>query len=836
MIYSNSAIEFFRKNSTRPTATKKPLANGSKRLLWLNTFKSAETLHESSVVSKGNKSYTKTNTLTLPQKKSISPTPTMYPKTVVSTTPIITKTLAQSTPTKHRPALRSHQAKQVNLDANTNLNNYNTPTAVKDNSNNFYFPLTETFPTFNMNLKVNQTIQALEQSRLTFQQVMANNKIERNKNINKQSSDFINPPNPNDDGSWTEVKTKEKKDKQPADEPTTPKIFPNAFPPATTDEIELDTITPTTTTGVTVTVRLADKTQLHYNSFLKAMLLCFQLVDPYASITTNGLATPDESHVAIDFFQPDDIEANIDHLEKYLDEPTRKKRTNIFTTRIYVKTKVPMKKILQEKKVKEWQRNEKVYYEVNNLKEAHLINVGFLFESFPRNDSTVLFQRRIQNALGDHNFNFHLTIDSIFPERAPNLKTAKKYPQKYGRSQVMIIRAPHYEADELNSEIQSLTSTPEFTYYSWNEYMSLSNDQKRTIVNQQEQFIQNYKILTLKQIKDNVNTKPMFIKDDIDMLDDEFLSETHKNYTSLDLYSTNIQTFLTDHYKAGDGQQLFDYVYQPINETIELLVSREHFNEAKACVKVLIKDLQFFCNQEARETLFNVNSPQDNIGSSYKPWKSYKLGTHTLPTIGIPKEIIITPPTHNTLTEKQNPTPSNPNLPAIPSHNKTSYATRASGPPLATNNSTATHSTEDLSVPLSEAAVTDIINQKCEDLVSIVEVHSKTMHDIIDSKLKKYSEETLYKMQQLQKASEQRQYVVINDHFISQGEKLLANFTSLLTSHLPTTNINNQKKQPRTLRSSKTMTPRKRTNKATTTSGEEDSSSDESDTLEEMIN
>ena len=110
--------------------------------------------------------------------------------------------------------------------------------------------------------------------------------------------------------------------------------------------------------------------------------------------------------------------------------------------------------------------------------------------------------------------------------------------------------------------------------------MSLSNDQKRTIVNNQEQFIQSYKILTLSQIKDLAQQNPMHIRED-EMQDEDPPLVTNYNNTQLNLQQTNIQQFLLAHYKAGDGDPLFDYVYPPINETIELLVSREHFNEAR---------------------------------------------------------------------------------------------------------------------------------------------------------------------------------------------------------------------------------------------------------------
>ena len=230
-----------------------------------------------------------------------------------------------------------------------------------------------------------------------------------------------------------------------------------------------------------------------------------------------------------------------------------------------------MHKILQHKKLKTWPQKECVNCKINNLRASQLVNVGFLFEAFPRLDSALLLESRIATALGEHTFEFNIKITPIYPGRAPNTATAKKYPNRYSRSQVMMIRASDHDAHDLNSDLQRIPFNEEFTYYSWDEYLSLTNDQKRTIVNKQEEFIQNYKVLIFHQIKDDALITPMWVANyedkNMEMID-TYKDQSVLEHTTVDLETTTIQTILTNHYIAGDGTPLFSFVYQPTLVTI----------------------------------------------------------------------------------------------------------------------------------------------------------------------------------------------------------------------------------------------------------------------------
>ena len=61
-----------------------------------------------------------------------------------------------------------------------------------------------------------------------------------------------------------------------------------------------------------------------------------------------------------------------------------------------------------------------------------------------------------------------------------------------------------------------------------------------------------------------------------------------------DKSTVTIQEFLQDHYKTGAGEKLFAQVNKPIQGRIEVIVHKENFVEAQACLRKLNQDLQFF--------------------------------------------------------------------------------------------------------------------------------------------------------------------------------------------------------------------------------------------------
>ena len=176
-----------------------------------------------------------------------------------------------------------------------------------------------------MNTKITQAIKAIDSTRLTFQQVIANQSAARAKkatiSVAKPTSDCISPPSPNDDGSWKDVSPPPRRPK--ASTLTEPTIFPREFPPKNTEKIELDASITPVTTGVTVHVRLFENTQLHYSQFLQAMLECFQQSDPSATILQAERTTLQELHPTTQLKSHHDIQKNKDALESYLNNPIR---------------------------------------------------------------------------------------------------------------------------------------------------------------------------------------------------------------------------------------------------------------------------------------------------------------------------------------------------------------------------------------------------------------------------------------------------------------------------------------------------------------------------------
>ena len=194
-----------------------------------------------------------------------------------------------------------------------------------------------------------------------------------------------------------------------------------------------------------------------------------------------------------------------------------------------------------------------------------------------------------------------------------------------------MIRAALYDVQQLNRALQKLQDHPDLIYRPWKEYLSLSVGQKRTIIIEQENFLKAHKLLTIHNINTNAALQvPMHSTEagDTEMVETSAIILE----TKMELKTTTIVDFLTNHYKAGDGTNLFTYVYTPIAGKIEVVVTKAHWVEAKHCIETINSDLMYYCNIATREQVFDSIKIQETSLTTYIPWQPYTCTTMVEPT------------------------------------------------------------------------------------------------------------------------------------------------------------------------------------------------------------
>ena len=361
-------------------------------------------------------------------------------------------------------------------------------------------------------------------------------------------------------------------------------------------------------------------TQIEDEDLLQALLDCFHLKDPWARITPkkqNCMENPFE------LWDKDQIQNTGTSIGDYIESPLRKINKHEFSARIWMVTSIPLYKITQDDTVQQWLQSERVSLEKNNLEKVDLVNVGFLTKINPRAESMSLSDLRLKALMDADNAQFHLIKSTIFPATQAHKSGQTNKSTQDIKAKVIMVRAASTDAHKIAEAMASITSE-QTTFYPWIEYQSLTEDQKRTIVLEQENFLKQFRSFSLNYFTTAVNDTPM---DGHTIPDGQTGNKGRRPQPDTPTKSTvTIQEFLQNHYKTGAGEPLFVHVQKPIEGRIEVIVDKDKFVEAQACIRKLNQDLQFFCNPKARAVIFADTLQQDFLNENYKPWQSFQLG------------------------------------------------------------------------------------------------------------------------------------------------------------------------------------------------------------------
>lgn len=439
----------------------------------------------------------------------------------------------------------------------------------------------------------------------------------------------------------------------------------------------------------TTTVKIAPKIEgikdnVNTHFLLAALLRGFQMVDPTAYLGTTYY-TPN-SHDAI--VSAADIPKDVSKLSNYV-EDDHYTNNKTFVCRIFLHSNTPLNRIKSHPVLSSWLRIEKILLERNILQTTKPVNIGFLINIIPTHDNVEIYEERLRRAVGDCTPVFQSIPKSIFVEST--------------RCAILMIMGHPDDIDDLIFAFQPLLTSDDFCYSPWNQFMTLTDAKKRTIIHKQLSFCTTYRSLFIPGFHDNIESTPMWyeatdthannqesinitnnpvtdggnititdaemeksktafdkhvdehlmdpntqfdegedldthmyddsipVHDEVDLLPPE-LAVPNKDEVPVarmdgkfNLTTITIGEYMTNKFRAGDGNIIFDYVYPSVKGTREVLVTIPHYLEALSLQKVILAELSRVMNDEAINTIFVSPDEVKHHASISSPWTTFEL-------------------------------------------------------------------------------------------------------------------------------------------------------------------------------------------------------------------
>lgn len=321
--------------------------------------------------------------------------------------------------------------------------------------------------------------------------------------------------------------------------------------------------------------------QVKYNisRIMAALLLGIQEVSDSASLgpllqSDNDLPRINNIHQI-----PDEEEL----LLKYIDNP-RAMKTGSFYANIVVHCDFEIHELKKNAKFRQWITNERIHLEYYPLRAATPMNVGFLYNIIPRDDTLKIQCGRLRNMLPEGCPDFHLV----------------KQPLYMGKTKTMVLVM---KADEPNipllAQLMNAVNKKraDIEYYPWDSYLALNRLQRLTIINSQNKFTSSFRTLMIHGFADDDDDIPMHYLEDNEenMQEDRAISP---------METIGVTQYLRTVPRSGKGTLLFAYVFPPILGIREVLVTHANAAEAASYVRVATGELAREMNQDAIKLVF----------------------------------------------------------------------------------------------------------------------------------------------------------------------------------------------------------------------------------------
>jgi hypothetical protein len=310
-----------------------------------------------------------------------------------------------------------------------------------------------------------------------------------------------------------------------------------------------------------------------------------------------------------------DIPSDSSIAEKYLENP-RQTKFDVFMGRILINTNHELHTLKENRNLRNWLNLEKITLEFDPLLTKSPVNVGFLYNVCPREDTMNITQLRLEKMLkelGD--------VEFLASKQMLFAGTANK-------SAVVMIRADESLYDPIKKKLKQLNDEMEIDFWSWKEFLA---QQRLEIVNNQNDFLTKYRTLSISGFADADDDIPMIYHDEAAMSDWELQHADPLENIGVSDYMLTVLT--------GKGNPMFKYVYAPVKGIRELLVHHEHVSEALEYIKVCHGEMSKVMNDEAINLVFldPDRARQQALTCNWEPFTMARLVPEAITTAKAPR-------------------------------------------------------------------------------------------------------------------------------------------------------------------------------------------------------
>jgi hypothetical protein len=343
------------------------------------------------------------------------------------------------------------------------------------------------------------------------------------------------------------------------------------------------------------------KQSIHKTRVVAAVMKAFQSMYP-----DTYLATIHNNHDPKYLInEPTDIPIDDHLLDDYLISAGDGRQ---FIGKIYIHTNTDTLYYKRSPQLRCYLAKENIVLDENKLMSVRPPNVGFLETIIPRNETIDLHTKRLQQKLPANIPPFQLCISSL-------------YVRSGQRCRVLMMKAEQQHVAEIQEAMSNLAGVNKTPFFPWGEYLSLTINQREDIINHQNRWNKAVKSLLLSGFTNGSDKLKMKTEEE-GIMD----STGPRDY----LLDTTITEYFKKHVQAGNGSNLFAYVYPPTLGTYEFLVKAQHESEAKDYLKRAIGELTKRMTEDVIELAFtDVETAKQSI---YLPnWRPYSRALMLLP-------------------------------------------------------------------------------------------------------------------------------------------------------------------------------------------------------------
>jgi hypothetical protein len=245
----------------------------------------------------------------------------------------------------------------------------------------------------------------------------------------------------------------------------------------------------------------------------------------------------------------------------------------------------------------------------NHLTTATPVNVGFLEQVIPRQDTLTLHHERISRYLATSTPPFQMTLQKL------NGKD-KKW------ANVIMIQGAKEDVQYLDRTMIKASTIGGFRYFPYSAYTCLIPTRKLTVLNDLGHFHSAYRSISLSGFKDFHDDICMYTDDDT--IQDPYI---HR------LATTTVSVYLQHHIKSADDHNLFSYIYPPSSTGIrEALCTCANYNDAKSFAEVVTGELARVMDKRTIKRVF-AHPLQAMKLSRMDPWQPFRRAQTIVETI-----------------------------------------------------------------------------------------------------------------------------------------------------------------------------------------------------------